>query len=357
MSLTHRGGEGGREQEDSDLEPIFAIHTLYSFPGHLALAQAGAAAPAGSCEPFQEASPMEEKARALRGFVLATLIRLHLGQPFVLPCCCEQEKCMDEDKAGKGMKEEEKAAAEGKEMEEEEGEDFVDQHKEPAAGQGSSSTCNTGAPSMWSVGLGEICREMAHLVERGCQWGPAAGGRSAAGEQGVRRCGVRALDRAVMDLPLSRQYGAPWARAVAAHWLCWLWRPVPAYHAAALKKIGTLRQGARLLRGEHVALVVPTCPAVPPGDAYPHASDNPCAQGDEWRDGRLDAAPCNGCYPTEAAARCKFHLSTSRVHSSVPFTSLVAGQPRPRKHHLSLSGWQGARARTLLHALVVRILL
>ena len=119
----------------------------------------------------------------------------------------------------------------------------------------------------------------------------------------------------MVHLPLSRQYGAVWARAVTLHWL---WRPQHAHLEAALDRVDAWRHGARLLRGEHVALVMPACPTEAPTEVYPHASDDPCAEGDEWRDGRLDAAPYNGCFPTEAAARCAFSVRASlRLHTHI----------------------------------------
>ena len=159
---------------------------------------------------------------------------------------------------------------------------------------------------------------------------------------------TRLVVKYASGLERSRRHGALWARAVTAEWL---WSPPASVEAAALAHIWTLPHAARLLRGEHVALVMPACrPPLqsrtknaagasrgqsesdgrggqegdfPPdacprasGDSrwggleheYPHASDeaeeDSCRADAAWRDGRLDVGWPNACFPSVRSAAC-----------------------------------------------------
>ncbi len=215
----------------------------------------------------QEASGLEGGAAAVRGLILSTFLRLQLGEPLILPCCA----------------------------------DVGDLKAPPAAAAGEQPTSASRDEGFWAMcavmGAAATCPErVTPAPQRPCD------GEAAAWHRGRGRERNRALDRAVGAMELSRAHGAQWARAVTAHWL---WRPHSAHLDAALATLAALPHGARILNGEHLALVLASCPGSAPFDEYPHAVGDPCALEEDWRDGRLDVAPANGCYSSEAAARCR----------------------------------------------------
>jgi hypothetical protein len=228
---------------------------------------------------------LEDKAGALRGFMASTLIRLNLDKAMLLPCC-SAESPMTEQPSGVLL-------------------------PDPQCGTTSRVLCSIAGSSCKRDCAGEFCARRP----------PFAPSPQAGRPQSVHRAWVRGLVKEANSLPLSRKYGALWARAVTTQWL---WRPHTLLVSAALGHIRALPQGRRFLKGEHVVIVAPTCPHTPVGDKYPHVTDDPCSMEQGWRDGRLDSAPENACYPTEHAAKCEC-CSLSRPHSlPVPASARVA---------------------------------
>jgi hypothetical protein len=91
----------------------------------------------------------------------------------------------------------------------------------------------------------------------------------------------------------------------------WLWRPPPGLLRTAVRQIEALPHGARLLRGEYIALVLATCPTDVMADKYPHVleqkENDPCSVDKEWTNtGRLDTAVQAACYAHVRAATCAF---------------------------------------------------
>ena len=228
---------------------------------------------------------LEDKAGTLRGFMASTLIRLNLDKELLLPCCSAKSP-MPEQPSGVFLHD---------------------------------PQCDTTSRVLCSV-AGSSCKR--DCADEFCARPPPFERSPGAGRpHGVHRAWLRKLVKEANSLPLSRKYGALWARAVTMQWL---WRPHTLLVSAALEHIEALPQGRRFLKGEHVVIVAPTCPHKPVGDKYPHVTEDPCSMEQGWRDGRLDSAPENACYSTEHAAKCEC-CSLSRPHSiPVPASARVA---------------------------------
>ena len=225
---------------------------------------------------------LDTKAGLLRGLIASTLIRLNLGKPLLLPCCSAETSTSEESPSSLP-------------------------HPDPHCDSTSRALCSVAGSSCKRVRTDESrarTRPSPSPVHRNP--GPMR-------PHGVHRAQVRELVKEANSLPLGRKYGALWARASTMQWL---WRPHAALLSAVSVRIEALPHSSRLLKGEHVAVVVPTCPPNPVGDGYPHVTDDPCSMEQGWRDGRLDSAPENACYPTVHAAKCESLLSP--LHSATP---------------------------------------
>ena len=148
-------------------------------------------------------------------------------------------------------------------------------------------SCPGSSWALWAL-AGGVC------VGRGSHSGGGArssrgGGGGGGGAAAAEKNNMRTVLKSARNLPLSRRHGALWARAVAIHWL---WRPPPRLLRNAVRHIAALPHGGRLLRGEHIALVLADCPteaAVGVSDGYPHVLEqkesDPCSIDKDWRDG------------------------------------------------------------------------